>query len=112
METIPAWFWMTVIAFLTVLFGLILYYVAMLIRETTATMSEVKATLTDSRKLIQNANVIVEDSMGIVKDVKDSVSKLKGTVDEVNEMILVPVRKVGNILETVLSFVEGFISKK
>jgi methyl-accepting chemotaxis protein len=99
MEGIPSWYWMTIITFLTALFGLILYYVAMLVKETTSTMSEVKVTIADSRKLIQNANQIVED-------VQDTVSNVKGTIDQLNESILQPVKQVGDMVKGFLGSIK------
>lgn len=100
MEQIPSWYWMTIIGFLTALFGLILYYLAQLIKETTTTVVEVRETITDSRKLVQSASQIVEEVQGIIGTVKS-------TVDEVNVAVLGPVRQIG---ETIKGFL-GMFSK-
>ncbi|HVX93161.1 MAG TPA: hypothetical protein VHA74_03565 [Candidatus Dojkabacteria bacterium] len=94
METIPATFWMVIISALTALVCLILYYVAMLVKETTGTMVEVKNTIIDSRKLIQNSNAIVED-------VRVSVDSIKGTVKEVNQSILGPVKAIAKLMNSI-----------
>ena len=95
MTTIPVEFWMLVIGALTVLFCLILFYVAMLVREATFTMSEVTKTIVDSRKLIQNTNAIVAD-------VRETVDGLKGTISEVNDSIVGPIRGIGKIIGSIL----------
>lgn len=101
-NAIPAVFWMIVISVVSGMFTLILYYVAMLVRESTSTLREVQGTIRDSREILQGAKKIVEDSSEIVSVVKGSVGNLKTTLDEFNTMLLVPIRSIS-------SFISGFL---
>ncbi|MCA9376897.1 hypothetical protein H6763_02910 [Candidatus Nomurabacteria bacterium] len=98
---IPAVFWMVVISGLSILLGMILYYLAMILREATNTMSEVT-------KTVQKSNVLLDDAAEVVSVAKTSAKKLEETVDEVNKAIIVPVRSIGSVLHTVSGFIEGF----
>ena len=75
METIPAWYWMVIVGALTALTCVILYYIAMLVKESTRTIVEVRETITDSRKIIQASTVMIEDAASIVAGVKGSVEE-------------------------------------
>lgn len=100
MSEIPPIYWMIIIGFITLMFGLVLYYLAMLIRES-------KDAVADSRKLIQNTEEILKQTTLIVNDVQESISTLKGTVFQINEAILLPIRKIGNTISIVGDFFTG-----
>jgi hypothetical protein len=97
MNEIPALYWMILIGGLSTMFGLILYYTAMLLREATGAVS-------DSRKVIQNSNRIVEETSEIVSAVKGSIMMIKGTIDTIHNSLLAP---LGEIAEKV----GGFLGK-
>jgi predicted alpha-1,6-mannanase (GH76 family) len=105
MTETPSIFWMFVIGGLSALFGGILFYTAMLVKELAQTVVE-------SRDVIKNANKIVEESVEIVVDAKDVIKMLKGTVSELNDAVIEPIRRVGSTINMVLSFVDGFTGKK
>ncbi len=109
MGSIPAIYWMVVIGVLTGLFGLILYYIAMFVRESTGTMSEVKGTLSDSRKLIQASGKVVEEAHSIVAGVKGSIDNIRGTVDEVTDSFLRPISRLTEILNSVIDYILSFL---
>ena len=100
MSEIPYIYWMIIVGIVTFMFSLVLYYLAMLIRES-------KDAIKDSREIIQNANKMMEQATLIVNDAQEIVSTLKGTVGEVNEAILVPIKKVGSAISIVGDFLSG-----
>jgi hypothetical protein len=84
MDAIPVWYWMTVIGVVTALVSLILFYMAMLLRESTA----------------------------VVRDTREIVTTVKDTVQEVNEAIVGPARGVGNFLNSISAFLAGLVNPK
>jgi len=100
MSEIPPIYWMIIIGFITFMFGLVLYYLAMLIRES-------KDAVADSRKIIQNTEEILKQATLIVNDVQESISTLKGTVLQINEAILLPIKKIGSTISMVGDFFAG-----
>jgi hypothetical protein len=74
MNEIPAIYWMIVIGGLSVMFGLILYYVAMLFKETSLTVATTREVVSDSRSLVQNSNKLLEQANEIV----DKFNRLYG----------------------------------
>jgi hypothetical protein len=100
MSNIPPIYWMIIIGFITFMFGLVLYYLAMLIRES-------KDAVADSRKIIQNTEEILKQATLIVNDLQESVSVVKGTVLQINEAILVPIKKIGSTISVVGDFFTG-----
>lgn len=100
MSEIPAIYWMIVVGAVTVMFCLVLYYLAMLIKEG-------RDAVRDSREIIKNANKMMEQATVIVNDVQEVVSSVKRTVGQVNEAILIPIRKIGNTVSMVGDFLGG-----
>lgn len=90
MNEIPAIFWMVIIAGLSAIFALILYYVAMLLRETTGAVE-------DARGVIQKTDAIVGDVTEVSGALKGTVTMLTGTVDKIHDSLLKPFR---NLAET------------
>ena len=101
-NTIPALYWMIVIGVLSGMLALILYYVAMLVKESTNTLKEVQGTIQDSREIIRGARKIVDDTSEVVSGLKGSLGNIKNTIDEFNEVLIVPIRSIS-------SFIKGFI---
>jgi hypothetical protein len=104
METIPATYWMVIIGAVTILFCLVLYYIAMLIKES-------RDAVKDSRSIIKNADAITRQTALIVDDVQDTVTMLKGTVTSINDTVLVPIKKIGSIVTILGDFLEGLKRK-
>ena len=97
METIPAVYWMAIIAVLTGFICFVLYQLAMLIKES-------KNTVIEARKVIATVNPLLDD-------VTDIVSTVKGTVSEVNSLVLRPLKKISSILSVASGFIEGITKK-
>lgn len=108
METIPPVFWMILISVLAVFFCLILYYIAMLFKETSETVKEVKYVVKESKGMVKNVEKILEESSEIVSAVKRATIMVEGTISELKEHIIEPVKKIGGVFSMVGSFFEGF----
>lgn len=98
MDGIPSIYWMLIFSVFTGFVCFVLYQLGMLIK--------------DSRSVIQKAEHSVVVLNGIIKDVNEIVGTVKGTILEVNSAVLVPVRKITNVLSVVSGIAEGFDSKK
>ncbi len=107
METIPPIYWMVLIAVITVFVCLILYYVAMLFKETSETVSEVRNIVKESKGIIKNVEKIMEESTEIVGAAKRTTLMVENTVGEVKEQVVQPIKKIGGIFSMVASFFEG-----
>jgi sugar-specific transcriptional regulator TrmB len=105
MTETPSVFFMFVIGGLSALFGGILFYTAMLLKE-------LGQAVVDSREIIKNSNKIIEESIEIVADSKDIVKMVKGTVTELNDNIIEPIKKVGSVISMITGFVDGFTGKE
>ncbi len=104
METIPAIYWMVIIGAITLMFCLVLYYIAMLIKES-------RDAVKDSRAIIKNADAITRQTALIVDDMQETITVLKGTVMSINESVLVPIKKIGSLITIVGDFLEGLKRK-
>lgn len=105
MDTIPPIFWMIIVSVLTIMTCIILYYIAMLVKET-------KITVADSREIMKQATKTLQQVELIVNDVQASVSTVRGTVEEVNQSILGPVRKIAGGILTASVFLNSLKKKK
>ncbi|MBN2100902.1 hypothetical protein JW710_03340 [Candidatus Dojkabacteria bacterium] len=101
MSEIPAWYWMLIIAGLSGMFGLILFYVAMLLRESMMTVREFRFMLMDMHDVMDTAKEIVQKSKKIV----DTVST---TLDAISETILKPVAAIGALFNRIKGFTSKF----
>lgn len=79
MQTIPPIYWMIIVAIVVGFICFVLYELGMLLK--------------DSRKTLQN----VEEITGTVK----------GTVNEVNDMIIKPIRGIGSGISAISGFMSG-----
>jgi DNA anti-recombination protein RmuC len=104
METIPAVYWMVIIGVVTLMLCLVLYYIAMLIKES-------RDAVKDSREIIKNADSIMKQTALIMDDVQDTVTTLKGTIISINDTVLVPIKKIGSTITIVGDFLEGLKRK-
>lgn len=100
MAEISPIYWMIIIGAVVLMFCFVLYYIAMLLKES-------RDVVRDSRAIIQNADEIMKQSLLIVSDVQESVSMLKGTVATINESVVAPIKRIGNIITMVGDFVDG-----
>ena len=100
MDTIPSVFWMVIIAVIAIMICLVLYYVAMLLKET-------KDAVGDSRKLIQGLEPTMKQVDLIIADVQSTTSMLKGTVQDINEGIVMPIRNIGSAFSAMSGLVSG-----
>ena len=104
MDTIPAIYWMVIIGAITLMFCLVLYYIAMLIKES-------RDAVKDSREIIKNADQITKQAALIVDDMQETITALKGTVMSINEAVLVPIKKIGSAITIAGDFLEGLKRK-
>ncbi len=107
MDTIPPMYWMILIAFVTIFICLILYYVAMLFKETSQTVSEVKKIVRDSSGMVKNIEKILEESTEIVSATKRTTLMLENTATEIKDHIIQPVKKIGGVLSMFSGFFDG-----
>lgn len=105
MDTIPPVFWMIIVSVLTVMTCLILYYIAMLIKETRTTVADARDTMKQATKMLQQAELIVSD-------VQASISTMRGTVEEINQSILAPIRKIAGGILTASAFLGSLKKSK
>ena len=100
MSDIPSVYWMIIIGAVVFMICLVLYYLEMLIRESGEVVRETKP-------LLRNADEILKQTANIVNDAQETISVVKGTLLEVNETVLIPIRKIGSIVNIVGDFVTG-----
>ncbi len=102
-DTIPAVYWMILMAIPVGFFTFILYQLGMVIKDS-------RGIVQNSTKILEEANKTLEKTNTILDDVQSVVSTTKGTVEEVNQAIITPVRKIASLL-AVVSKVAGGIKK-
>lgn len=105
METIPPIFWMIIIVVGVGFGSLVLYEIAMLIKESKEAVRDSRTIIVESQKTVEKANNMLDEVQEIVINVKDTVSEISST-------IISPVRKIGGMLTVASSFVEGVTGKK
>ena len=98
METIPPMFWMVVVGLITVMICFVLFYLAMVLKET-------KRAIEGSKDLIKKTTLIVDDT-------QEMIATVKGTVREVNEGIIVPIRNIAHGVDIASSFIRGLKKDK
>lgn len=97
MVNIPPVFWMVIIASLAILFGLIMFYVAMMFRQLVMTLEE-------TTSILQKSNTVIDESTEIVSSVK---SMVKG----IQENIIEPLMGIGRVFKIISSFIDGVMSR-
>lgn len=105
MDGIPSVYWMILIGVFTAFVCFVLYQLAMLLKESRGTVSEVKKIIIDAQDTLKVLN-------GIVSEVSEMVNTVKGTVYQVNDAVLVPLRKITSIMGVASGFIEGVTSKR
>jgi hypothetical protein len=101
MDEIPSWFWMVIISGLSGMFGMILFYTAMLLRESTFTVKEARFILKESRALILSAKEAFKKINGMLNMVQD-------TIEKVSTYIIQPFQLISGFLDKIKSKVPGF----
>lgn len=104
MDAIPSWFWMIIITGLSAMIGLIFFYMAMLLRETTMSMREIRYMIIELHELVDSVKIILEKG----KRVLDTVVS---TTDAISVAVMRPVKVVGSIVSNIESFFAGFFGK-
>ncbi len=99
---------MILIAVIAIFLCMILYYIAMLFKETSETVSEVKHIVKDSKGMIKNVEKILEETTEIVAAAKRSTLMVETTVNEAKEHIIEPIKKIGGVFSMISGFFEGF----
>ncbi|MEA3357221.1 MAG: hypothetical protein U9Q67_02205 [Patescibacteria group bacterium] len=102
MEEIPAAYWMIIITGLSGMLGLIMYYMAMLLKESMKSVRELRYMIVETHDILDAAKVAVEKSSRIV----DMVST---TVETVSDSILRPIAGISTFLLTIKSFLSNFV---
>ncbi|MBP6976377.1 hypothetical protein KBB42_02190 [Candidatus Dojkabacteria bacterium] len=77
----------------------------MLLKESKNAVSETKKIVVDAQETLKTLN-------GIINDVEEMVGTIKGTVYQVNDAIIVPIRKITSIVGVASGFIEGITSKR
>lgn len=96
---------MTIIAVGVGFICLVLYQLAMLIRES-------KGAVQDSRKIIKETEETLTKANALLDEATEIVNTVKGTITEVNNAIITPIRKISMITGVATSFIEGLSKRK
>lgn len=105
MESIPSLFWMIIIGLFTGFICFVLYHLAMLLRESRNAVSETKKIVIDAGETLKTVN-------SIVNDINEVIGTVKGTVYQVNNAVLIPLRKITSIMGIASGFIDGVTSKR
>lgn len=103
MNEIPSWFWMIIIAGLSGMFGMILFYTAMLVKEGSLTVREARFILKESRDLITSAKDVFHKLNGML-------GKIQRTVETVSNYIIQPFALISGFIEKIKSKISGLKS--
>ena len=68
--------------------------------------------LSDSRSVVRDTDETVKELNKVVKDVNEIVGTVKGTVYQVNDAILIPLKRISTVLSVVSGISEGIASRK
>lgn len=104
MSEIPAVYWMILIGVITVFVCLVLYYFAMLFRESTGAVK-------DSRKIIVEADTLIQSAKKIVDDAGIIVETGKRMIGEIEQTVMMPVRQVGEVVTSLTSYLVSLFKK-
>ncbi|MBP5204225.1 hypothetical protein J6Z48_01115 [bacterium] len=114
METIPAVFWMIVVLGVAIMLCLVLYHLAMLIKEakntviqTNKVIEETKVTVNRTNEILTDTKDIVADAKDMVSDARDIVTTAKVTSNAVSTTVMEPVREIGSTLSAISSFISA-----
>ncbi len=101
MSEIPSWFWMVIIAGLSGMFGMILFYTAMLLREGGLTMREVRFVVKESKEIITSAKEAF-------KKINDMLGIVQKTVDTVSGYVIRPFELISSFVNKIKRKIPGF----
>jgi uncharacterized membrane protein len=82
---------MVIITWLAAMFGLILFYVAMVMKETASTVGATREVIVTSNKLVQESGEMVSNLNATTRIVKE-------TAEEVSQNIVGPIKTIGTFL--------------
>lgn len=102
MESIPSEYWMIVIGVLSALLGLILYYLAMFLKESTKTVVEVQGVVRESKEVLKKANTIADNAGVIVSSFREMSNGIQSSLSETVETILTPLQKLGSVISAII----------
>jgi len=105
MNEIPPIYWMIVIGAIALMLCIVLFYVAMVLLET-------KKAIEEGRKIMEDAGKTLRQVDLIVNDLQSSMASVRGAVEEINQSILVPIRKLGYGVSAVTGFLGGLLGRK
>ncbi len=92
MDQIPAWFWMLIIGGLSVVIGMILFYTAMLVRESVMTLREFRFMLVELHDILDSSKLLLEK----VNRVADTASSV---VDSFSRTVMKPLSVVSSFMD-------------
>lgn len=112
MEEVPYWFWMIIVTGLAGMLGLIMYYTAMLLRETTSTVHEFKYVMMEMHDVIDGLKGLLERLNRIADKASATVETVLSTIDTISNSIVKPVVAIGATLSSVKAIVERYVGRK
>jgi hypothetical protein len=112
METIPPIFWMFIIFALALGVFLILFYIAMAVRESINLIRESTGVLHEVKDIAREAKTIIADIQSISSGFKGVVTKINGIIETVNDNIVGPIMAIGGFLSSVSNYVPGRKKKR
>lgn len=101
MDEIPYWFWMIIVTGLSGMLGFIMYYLALLLRETMLTVREFKYLVVEFHDVLDSAKVLMEK----MNRVSDTMTR---TVETVSSSILQPLAAIGSWINSLRSMISSF----
>lgn len=105
MADIPSWFWMLVVAGLSGMLGLIMYYIALLLRETMLTVREFKYIVVEFRDILDSTKALMQK----VNRMSDTMAT---TIETISGSILKPIAVVGTWVNSIKSVIEQYTGLK
>lgn len=105
MNEIPPIYWMIVIGAIALMVCVVLFYIAMVLLES-------KKAIVESRKIMEDAGKTLRQVDLIVNDLQSSMASVRGAVEEINQSILVPIRKLGYGVSAITGFLGGLLGRK
>lgn len=99
---------------------MILYYLAMLIKESQGAVSDSRVTITKTNALLDESTevlILTKATMENVQKTTDALSEsvdtittsVKTSVDELNTAVVVPAKQIGSYLQMASGFIQGMV---
>lgn len=90
MSEIPSWFWMVIIAGLSAMLGMILFYLGMLLRESMLTVKELRFMMVEMKVIFEQAKVALDKVNGML-------AVIEGAINRVGDFISKPFQAIAGI---------------